>query len=558
MNSKKNKFKLLKTKLINNHYIIDKNNISHELLNNIKKELFMIPIYIKQIMKNDDSFNIEQIGFPIYLETENTITVPRFYGIKNFGIPTQIEFNNNVSNFEFNGSLRNEQKVIMNIIINHLNKFGGGIVQAGCGSGKTILAICTASILKMKTLVLVHESFLQSQWVDRIKQFTNAKVGIIRQNKIADNDCDIVIAMVQSIQRRDYNNILDNFGFLIIDECHHYAASIFSKVFYKIGASKILGLSATPLRQDGLTCVIENFIGNIFYKQAFKINKNVTVKIFRFNSSDPLYVEKMGWNPFKKQLDPSHIKMISNFTITPSRNNHLINIINGLRKIPGRKILVLSERVKHLEILKNGIDDLLQKDINDGIILQDECKTYYYIGDSKEYERKEAEEKGDILFGTTHIAQEALDIPRLNTIVLATSKKNITQAIGRIMRKILETGDLKPLIIDFFDTISIFKNQGNQRQKIYNMGEYDVETYYLHDNKIINLREGLKRDFDMDDQQINSYINEYPNANYECNIDKILNLENIQEDMQNMVTQKNEKTVIYKKTDFSQFIFDDN
>ena len=85
--------------------------------------------------------------------------------------------------FKFNGKLREYQTNIVDVCLKIIKSNGGGIISLPCGRGKTIIAIYLACVLKIKTLVVVHKTFLQNQWYERIKQFSDAKIGIIRQKK---------------------------------------------------------------------------------------------------------------------------------------------------------------------------------------------------------------------------------------------------------------------------------------------------------------------------------------------------------------------------------------
>ena len=91
--------------------------------------------------------------------------------------------------------------------------------------------------------------------------------------------------------------------------------------------------------------------------------------------------------------------------------------------------------------------------------------TSLYIGGMTEKKLKEAED-AELIFSTYQMSSEGLDIPTLNTIVLSTSRKNIEQSVGRIMRK-QDGYDIEPLIIDIVDNLKQFKNQGNIRKRHY-------------------------------------------------------------------------------------------
>ena len=141
------------------------------------------------------------------------------------------------------------------------------------------MSLNIATKLKKKTLVIVHKTFLQDQWIERIKFFTDAKIGIIRQNKCDIDDKDIVLGSIHSISKRDYGDIFDKFGFVIYDEAHHVSSKYFSKTLLKTNCKYTLALTATPYRLDGLINIMYSFLGDCIHRDPVKINKNVT-KIF--------------------------------------------------------------------------------------------------------------------------------------------------------------------------------------------------------------------------------------------------------------------------------------
>ena len=354
----------------------------------------------------------------------------------------------------------------------------------------TSMAIYLASKLGLKTLVLTHKSFLQNQWVDRIKQFTTSSIGIIRQNVVDVENRDIVIGMIQSISKRDYGeNIFNKFGVVIIDECHRFGSKYFSNALYKVGAKYTIALTATPQRADGLMKVVNWFVGDIMYQKKVKVNNNVVVKSISYLSDSDLFKEVVRTRKINKggkwvsESKPDFVQMISNIINLKKRNKTIIKILNSLRKNPDRKILILSERIAHLRELKDSLDECIQEDVDNGFILPNECKTYFYIGDLKRHQLEEAELEADILFGSFKMAEEGLDIERLNTVVLATPKKDVVQACGRILRKATDT---RPLIIDISDKFSIFHSQSRMRDKYYNKCEYLQHFYYVNNSKLIS------------------------------------------------------------------------
>jgi len=430
--------------------------IPKTLLNEIEDDLTVVP---------ETNFYIGD-EFKLFKTTKHSIIIPRYYGIKKYGIPKKILFNPININIHFIGHLRNDQQKIIEICLKHIKKKGGGCLAVHCGGGKTTMALYIATKLKLKTLVVVHKTFLLEQWTTRCEEFTDATVGTIRQNKIDVKNKDIVIAMIQSIAKRNYGDIFNDFGLVIYDEAHHTPAKIFSKALQKTGSKYTLALSATPYRNDGLIKIMHWYIGDMIYHEKKQINNNVITCIFNYK---PKVKEKKRF--ILGKIRPDTVKMITELIELKERNNFLTDIITTLSKNTNRYILVLSARKKHLKLLKNNCK------IN--------RKKYYYIGDMNSGERYEAEQLGDVLFGTYNMAQEALDIERLNTIILTTPQKDVVQAVGRILRK---KSNINPLIIDIYDDLSVFIGQKYRRLKFYRSSQYVIHDFDLTKKNIKKLK----------------------------------------------------------------------
>lgn len=460
-------------------YYIKKNLLTENELDKIKKDLKVKPKNIEFAVNQNDT------SYKLYKFTKKYIILPKYYGIKNFGITTfKREPMKNIINF--NGQLRDYQIPIIDKILTHLHDKEGGLLSVPCGRGKTLMAIYIAHKLGVKTLVVVHKSFLLKQWQNQIKKFCDIDAGTLRGKIIDIKNKEIVVGMIQSISMKEYeDDVFDKFGLVIYDESHHCASKIFSQALMKTCCKYTLALSATPYRTDGLINVMHWFLGETIYREKLRINNQVVAKIFNYTSSDEKFKEKIyAYGPQKGK--PDVVKMMGNLVKLNQRTKHIINIINEIRKDPERKIIVLSKYVEHLKEMKKGVDEMIKKDIEDGKLLEDEINTTLYIGSMKQWQREEAEANGDIFFATNDLAREGLDIERLNTVVLATSQKDVNQSVGRAMRKLLENGDLRPLIIDFSDNLSSFKNHSRLRKTFYRQCKYIIEEYYINDNILTN------------------------------------------------------------------------
>ena len=238
-----------KTILTKRGYAIVKKRFDYEDISVCKNDLSVKPFV-------NNNYGASSKEYPIFLESSKKLYLPKHYGIKNFGEPDCVKLTKGHKiDLEFKGTLRPKLvpvvKALMYTCIDgpFTNKSNGGIISVPCGWGKTIMALNIISKLNRKTIIIVHKEFLLNQWRERINEFLpDARIGIIQGPKIDVKNKDIVLAMLQSISIKEYEpEIFEDFGFTIVDECHHIAAEVFSRSLPKITSYYSLGLSATPI-----------------------------------------------------------------------------------------------------------------------------------------------------------------------------------------------------------------------------------------------------------------------------------------------------------------------
>jgi superfamily II DNA or RNA helicase len=474
-----------KTYLSHRGYAIEKQN-NEKLIEKLKNELTVSPKI------NPMMINTEETSFPVYRENDKKIYLPRCYGLSKFGIPdiNQLNDGQDCPNLIFAGTLREAQLPPVEAFIEAVNdlKRMGGLLSLPCGFGKTICALYLSSHFKKKTLIICHTNFLIDQWIERIQQYIpTAKVGKIKQNKCEIDGRDIVIASLQSISMRDYDTTLfEQFGFVISDECHHISAEVFSRCLPKITNKRMLGLSATLKRKDGLSKVFEWFIGKSVYEIKRK-DSEVKILIKRYYDPHTAYSKEAKiWNsPNKLNV----AKMINNICAFAPRNYLLVQTLKDiLQKEPNRKVLILSERRNHLQ----EIEILLKIEKYESI--------GYYVGGMNKQQLDEGSQ-ADIILATFQLASEAMDIPKLNTLVLGSPVSSIEQPIGRIQRKKKEEREYIPLVIDILDEFSLFERQGMKRIVFYTKNGYEIEdpVKAIKDN----LKEAKKYTLVEDEDDIN-------------------------------------------------------
>ena len=466
---------MVHTTLSRNGYKIKKNELSQKELKSIKDDLTVNPYVV------GDFGNGSEKRFSLYMESPNSLYIPRFYAYDKYGKPDKSKMDEGIDiDINFNGSLRNEQIPIIDLYKQACLEKGGGLISLKCGGGKTVLALYIISMLKKKTIVVVHKDFLMTQWRDRITQFLpNARIGKIQQNTIDIENKDIVIAMIQSISMKSYpDSLFDDFGLSIYDECHHISSEIFSNCLRKCTTLYSLGLSATMNRKDGLTHVFKMYLGDICYKnKAIQSKDDVLVKAIDYKVlDDDEYNEVL----YDYRGNVKHTTMISKVASYEYRTNFILSVIyNEFKVNPHQQIILLSQT-------KNMLNYLYKMIVNTNIL-----STGYYVGGMKEADLKISEKK-QVILATYAMAAEALDIPTLTTLVLATSKSDIVQAVGRILRM----KHANPLIIDIIDQHECFLNQFNKRKAFYNEKGYKIirtnNEKYIEYNKAIRKNRNIK------------------------------------------------------------------
>jgi superfamily II DNA or RNA helicase len=473
------------TRLTQQGYEIQRDTIEPTQLARLTAELTVCPQ-----MRDPTADEIKQQQFKLYRYSADRqqLIVPRYYGVSRFGQPQTTHYAPSPAVFGFTQQLREKQKHVTEKCIRYMQKHGGGVLAVPCGFGKTVCALYIAHRLGLKLLIVVHKTFLMNQWIERAVEFLGIdrqRIGVIKQNRCDVVGKDMVVGMIHTLAKREYDDIFGQFGLVIYDEAHHVACKFFSRTLCKTSAQHTLALTATPYRGDGLIKVMYWFAGGTIYREQIKVNTNVVAKIIYHRSTDTKrFAIKKRW--FKGKMCADTGRMQTNLTAIRTRNHMIVQMITSIRRAePERKILILSGRKDQLDVLKAETDGLIAQDIANGLICEDEITSCYYTGNTSASDRQIAEDQGDIIFATYGMAKEGLDIKHLNTVILASPEKDVVQSIGRVMRTILQAGSVRPLIIDIADDVDGIKHWVGSRAMIYNRCKYAVEDYYLCDTEFM-------------------------------------------------------------------------
>ena len=328
----------------------------------------------------------------------------------------------------------------------------------------TVMALKIISLIRQKTLIIVHKEFLLNQWIERIQEFLpQAKVGKIQGQIFDIEGKDIVLGMLQTLYEKEFTlagQIIDNpfnsFGLTIIDEVHRIGSEQFSKTLLRILTPYMLGISATVERKDKLTKVLYMFIGPKIYTETREDEDLVCVRAIEYASRDTEFNELV--HDYKGNTQYS--SMITKLCAFGPRCDFIVQVIADLiEESPESQIMILAHNRCLLKYFYEAINHRQIAPVG------------YYVGGMKQKDLQTTENK-QIVLATYAMAAEALDIKTLSTLIMATPKTDIIQSVGRILRVRHEN----PIVVDIVDSHDIFRNQWKQRRAFYKKCNYRIRS----------------------------------------------------------------------------------
>ena len=387
-----------------------------KLLLSLRKPLYNTPKYLKG-----------------YEESSEFLTLPR--GLKeklfeylNYNLVKYKIIDNrvfeNIETKKILFTLRAEQEDAIKEIL----KYDSSICVAPPGFGKTLIGAKIFEQRDVKTLIIVNKNMLLDQWISRFVDYFGYKksdIGFLgkSQNRLNGN---IDIATMQSLN--NIPELVENYTQVIVDECHHIPALTFEQIVKNFKGRYILGLSATPNRKDELDPILYQQLGNISYeykKPKTHTNRLLVIKTEFTSSAD------------------NYAAIINELVSNEDRNRQIVKTI---KENIDRKILLLSDRIEHLNLLEN--------------ILKEEKIDFVSVhGSQNKKEQVENMQKvktSSLILATSSFFGEGIDFPHLNTIIFATPISfygRLIQYLGRIGR-----GNQECLAIDFLDSKNAMLN----------------------------------------------------------------------------------------------------
>ena len=429
---------------------IEKMELSKTLLNTLKRlASFINPeFYIRQNLRKS-TFNTPRI-ISLFDMNERYVILPRglvskvqdlFQSANNASLVIEDKrFIQKIDKLKLAIKLRDNQKNAYNKIL----KNDYALLIAPPGFGKTAIASAVIVKRRVNTLILVHKITLLEQWAERLSEYFEIDRKSIGQlgkgkKKLTSN---IDIAMFQSLKNRP--ELIEDYSQIIVDEAHHIPAVSFEIPLKKFKGKYVVGLSATPKRQDGMHPIMSMQCGEIVHevkrdKEQIHILKSVRTK---FEAYEDDFSMILG------ELVEDHVR------------NELI--IDEISKLKDRKILIISERIEHLHILYQG---LKSKNIKSTLL-------YGGMGTKIQRAALKDSQAADIILSTSGYIGEGIDFTHLDTIVFTmpiSYQGRIIQYLGRVGRR-----GQKCLAVDFVDeNVPMLKSSFTKRMKGYKQMGYE-------------------------------------------------------------------------------------
>lgn len=463
---------------------IQRDGLSTPLINFLKEELnFANSEFFIKKKSGKNTFGTERY-FKLVEETENEIIIPRgFVGkllrfCKEQNLDFDFQDNRKLKEeipYSFNATLRNHQDKGIEAI----SKKDFGVIVAPPGSGKTIMGLKIIADKKQPALIVVHRKQLLEQWQERIQAFLGIpkhEIGIIGQGKTKVGK-QITIATIQSLPKQ-IEQIQNQFGTILVDECHHIPAETFRNTIEKLETFYLYGLTATPFRKYNDDKLIFAFLGEII----LEISSN---EIENFKHAQIIVRNTNLDVPFNSKTD--NFETLSKILVHDSERNKIIlnDIKNEIQK--GKRIAIITERKEHIDTLY--------------LFLKQSYEVITLSGDDSDNNKKskwQTLQQGNfqVLITTGQYFGEGSDLSNINSLFLVypfSFKGKLIQYIGRVQRSEINPTiyDYRDIKIDYLNKLFLKRNT-YYRQIARQASLFDEPTEFIPERQSLVIEKQIK------------------------------------------------------------------
>jgi hypothetical protein len=376
------------------------------------------------------------------------------------------------------------QPLAVDRMVAHLQEHSGGILVAPTGCGKTILGYAIGQRLNTSIGVLVYAGHMVDNWIETAKwlfDLGDDDIGLVQRDR-CDLGKPVTIMMVQSLltEKQYPQELYDQFGVIIADEVNRFGAPQWNEVMKLFPARYRVGMSADPKRDDGLDQLVQWHFGKIAHKVVMSRPKPDVIqllykKTYHQNSYSDVWKRTPSGDPM-----PNALKYDKLLVKDEARNEFIVDEMVKMRS-KGRKILVFAKLKDHLKLLKAQFEqkwNVLDRMV---IALEDESEELEFDANETKItllvggleKRKKDKGKmaeamaGDVIFCTYAFGRDAMNVPHIDTLILASPAGKVLQVIGRLRDK--GPADRRPLLaMDIYEDCGYSRRKAQRRADTYN------------------------------------------------------------------------------------------
>lgn len=383
-------------------------------------------------LSTKDAFTRQLITYKAYRVTARGVSLPFAFAVMS-GVERPARAKRS-SRAEFAGKLRPEQVEVKSEAMKHLRNQGSCIVGCYPGFGKTCLGIYIALALRSpKTLIVLNRVVLQDQWRESVDRFAGRRTQLLTPGEAMDPEADFYLVNAINLPKIE---LRVEFRLVIVDEAHLLLSPQNARALHYVEPRFLLGLSATPYREDFLNPLFSLYFGDKRIEKGLSHPHDVVPFFTQI-------VPQVQINPRTRKVDWS--KVLESLAAHKKRNNLVLRIIGELLRV-GRRPLVLSKRVKQLETLAAE----LRKEGTSVCVM---------AGKSKD-----DPQRGAVVLGTTSKVGTGFDVPNLDALVLVSDvRAYFVQYLGRVFRR----KDVRPIVVDLVDDFGPLFGHWKERLQVY-------------------------------------------------------------------------------------------
>jgi len=450
---------ILQKKTVDTMQQVRKKDVSADFLESVRREL----TFVGEPQRTRTGL-VAPPPYHAFAENELFLRVPKFYKLPRLSVSQMTPVTHVpalslglAKTFQMDGAatLRPLQQTAVDSALARLGdasttKPRGALLHMPCGYGKTRCAAFIIQKIGVVTLVLVANRALADQFEAALRELSRDIVTAkLPKPTVPLPEAHVIFGTLQSVYSRRYPAAyLAPVGLVVVDEAHHLAAASFAQAMCSLGSARVLGLTATPERRDGR----ENLIYFLTGATAFRHDRPPTRSLSHRTIG---YEIPPGFGATPYGSIGERMQLLVRLAEIPARNEAIVEaIVESATRRGGERragIIVLAKLQAHL----HGLADRVATDLADASL-------GFFTGEETPAERAVAATK-HIIFATYDMAKEGLDIPRLDTLVLASPAESLVQCVGRILREC--PGKQEPLLLDVDDRFRALAGENASRRR---------------------------------------------------------------------------------------------